>query len=177
MVLILVSREGASKTPLDIPFLSIAENTNVCRWCTSSTSSSESIPSLLQCAHVFFSFVLWSCQMSAMLYVRHSHICRGAKADYLFRSTVPYILTTCQTLTLIYALHNCLHFRFAVLFIHSLFRIFALVALTRREEPWIGLVSIDCKQRDVVRPCHTQESGTGRQEHALLAIGRVSYQL
>ena len=41
--------------------------------------------------------------MSAMLYVRHSHICRAsAKADYLFRSTVPYILTTCQTLTLIY---------------------------------------------------------------------------
>ena len=110
----------------------------------------------------------------------HILSCRAsAKADYLFRSTVPYILTTCQTLTLIYALHNCLHFRFAAtldLFTHSLFRPSALVALTRREEPWIGLVSIDCKQRDVVRPRHIQESGTGRQEHALLATGRFSYQ-
>ena len=101
-------------------------------------------------------------------------LCRtSAKADYLFRSTVPYILTTCQTLTLIDARQNCLHFRFAaVLFTHSLFRPpSALIALARREEPCIR--SLQAKGSSAT----SSHSGTGKQEHALLAIGRFSCQL
>ena len=98
---------------------------------------------------------------------------RMIKADYLFRFTVPCILATCQTLTLMDASHNCLHFRFAAdLLTHSLFRPpFALAALAKHE-----LDSIWSLQAKGSRAT-LSHSGTGKQEHALLAIGRFSYQL